>query len=359
MDYEAITLNATQAHQFGKVSYASCIRFGALKRFLEAFKEVQRNEDPDQSKSICKYILNSLFDGEFAVIPPIIATYRGQLEFDKTKGQINFDIQSKLSINDGQHRVSGIKMAIKKLREDVEKATGEKKTYLEKKLDELENMRVQICIQTNLSIEEEQKLFHDINILGKRPSKSTALKFKKEDLYTALAMDLAQENKYLNTYGVNFDTHILKTNEYFTTLNVLRDSICYIITGSCNGTKETLTEENYESWKSTIDEVFNELFLALPGDCKSRDKYIIALATPFRSIGRYLHYLLNHNEISDWKSYVKGLRNIDWRHSSFWNARGGIYDITRDRVTFLTNTKGVFQTLVKYNQPEKPKTAVE
>jgi DGQHR domain-containing protein len=204
-------------------------------------------------------------------------------------------------------------------------------------------MTISVVIFANIEEEYEQQLFHDLNLLAKRPNKSISLKFDHTNPYNFMAKELARENEYFILYGIDTEkTQLRESNPNLMLLSTLRNTISYIIAGTDNDKRNVLTNENYDEWKQTVNDVFNTVFEKLPNDCNDRSKYIIGLAATIQGIGKYVNSILNSDNVLDWKEVLQRLNEINWRHNnSMWNAYGGSYDADKGRFVFNGTGSGV------------------
>lgn len=352
-----ISFSGAAGNQFGKNIYTTMIPYKSIERFLVVFQDVQRNVNKARVKQIAEYVLEGTNQRNYCFLSAVTATCRGDIQYDDQSKSVTIDINSVLSINDGQHRVEGIKLAINNLRKQVSRSkTDEEKSELEKKLEYLENMCIPVVIFESMDKQYEQQLFHDLNNLAKTPTKSISLKFDNNDPYTAMAKELAVENPYLVKYGVEAEkTQLRENNPNLMLLSTLRNTISFMLSGSESDKSNTLTFDNYDDMKVTVNEIFNETFQALPADCNDRKKYIIGTAVTLQGIGKYIYSLLNDDEVVNWKEYVSGLRNINWRHDNkMWNGYGGSYDPEKGKFVFGGTgggINGVRNALIENNHP--------
>ncbi|MCU7766498.1 DNA sulfur modification protein DndB [Priestia megaterium] len=355
-----ISFSGAAGSQFGRNIFTTMIPYKSIESFLKVFPEVQRNVNKARVKAIAEYVLNGVNEKNYCFLSAVTTTCRGEVEYNDQSKTVTIDINSILSINDGQHRVEGIKLALKNLRNQVKKEKStEEKLILSKKLEHLENMCIPVVIFESMDEQHEQQLFHDLNNLAKTPTKSISLKFDNTDPYTAMAKELAKENDYLIKYGVETEkTQLRDNNPNLMLLSTLRNTISFMVSGSDKDKNNALTLENYDDQKNTINEVFDELFKALPSDANDRKKYIIGTAVTLQGIGKYIHSLMNDDDIVDWKSYVSGLQNINWKHDNkMWNGYGGNYDAEKRKFVFGGTgggINGVRNALNENNRPIHP-----
>ncbi|SFX20579.1 DNA sulfur modification protein DndB [Thermoactinomyces sp. DSM 45891] len=340
----SVNFNGAAGNQFGKNVFVTIIPFNVVERLLVIFPDVQRKVNMVRVKDIAKYILSGLKTSNYCFLSAVTATSKGSIKYDDNFHAVSLDINSVLSINDGQHRIEGIKLALNTLRNELSNAKDQDaKENLAKKLERLENMCVPVVIFDNMSQQHEQQLFHDLNLLAAKPSKSISLKFDNTDLYNRMAKELKQENEYLVLYGIETEkTQLRDKNTNLMVLSTLRNTISFIISGTDKDKDHKLNDSNYDEMKETVNEVLNTIFDSLPNDCNNRNKYIIGLAVTMQGIGKYAYYLLNNHQIVDWKTYLTGLRNINWKHDNkMWNGYGGNYDPLKEKFVFSGTGGGV------------------
>jgi DGQHR domain-containing protein len=350
-----VTFYGAAGNQFGRNIFTTMIPFKSVERFLVVFPEVQRKVNKARVKSIAQYILKGLAARNYCFLSALTATCRGDIQYDPNTSQVTIDINAVLSINDGQHRCEGIKLALQHVRKELQEAsTPEEAARVKEKLERLENMCVPVVIFEGLDEKQEQQLFHDLNLLAVKPNKSVSLKFDNTDLYNLMAKELKDENEYLRRYGVETEkTQLKETNPNLMVLSTLRNMISFIIAGT-DKENDVLTLDNYDENKQMVNEVLNEIFRVLP-QANDRNTYILGLAATLQGIAKYVHYLLNSNDILNWKEYVAGLGNINWRHDNqAWNGYGGSFDPIKRKFVFGGTgggIKGVFKFLIDNNRP--------
>ncbi|MFX3636323.1 MAG: DNA sulfur modification protein DndB [Candidatus Pristimantibacillus sp.] len=345
-------------NQFGRNTYLSVIPFKSVERFLMVFPEVQRKINMSRVKQIAEYVIRGTIDRNYSFLSAVTATCRGPIRYDEESKQVSIDLNATLSINDGQHRIAGIKMALNTLKKDISKESDSlKKEELTKRLERLEKMHIPVVIFDNMDEQHEQQLFHDLNLMASKPTKSVSLKFDNTDPYTLMAKEVSLDNHYLLKYGVETEkTQLRDNNTNLMLLSTLRNMISYIIAGNDKdkGSEDTLCLANYDTWKAEIEEILDILFESLPNDCNDRTKYIIGLAVTLQGIGKYIYNLRNGDSLN-WKDYLVGLKDINWKHNNrMWNGYGGSYDERLERFVFGGTgggINGVCNALIENNRP--------
>ncbi|MBU8877949.1 DGQHR domain-containing protein [Bacillus sp. FJAT-29790] len=355
------TISGTKGKQFGKDVYTSLIKFKDLEEFLAVFPHVQRNVDKKRVNLISGYILKGLEDENMSFLTSLTVTCRGNMFFNDSKQMIAIDTTSRLSINDGQHRFEGVKKAISELRKEIKKTkAGEVKNALKRKLDYLNDMVLPIVIFANISENEEKQLFHDLNNLAKPPSKSVSLKFDQSNLYIRLAKEISLGNDYLVSYGIDMESDRLSDkNTNFALLSTIANSICFLLVGTEKQTEDFLTQENFQTYKSQVNETFDNLFSTLPDDITNRKKYLLGKATTLQGICKFIHNTKSKFMLSD--EVIYGIiETTEWRHNDIWLSHGGSWDKDNKNITFPgsgTGIRAVYQMLManlnKFQSEEK------
>ncbi len=298
------TLKAIKGRQFGKDIYSSVIRFEDLDNFLKIFPSVQRDIINRKVGSLRRYILSGLEKDNsvnMRFFSAITVTCRGSIYYDENNNRMGIDTyNSKLSINDGQHRFEGIRTAIEYLEKEFVKSKDKIKTARIKEwLDELRDMVVPIVVFDGLTESEERQLFHDLNNLAQRPSRNANIRLNQTDLISKMARELANENKYLVHYGVEMDKMSIngKSNTNTILLTTVYASIKEILGAEYKYNHGFLNQNNYSGFKKRVDDTFNKLFYALPADINERGKYLTDKSFTIKAIARFICHARNHLDL--------------------------------------------------------------
>lgn len=335
------TIPGTKGKQFGKDIYTSLIRFKDLETFLAVFQKVQRKVDKKRVNLIAGYVLKGLEEGNMSYLTALTATCRGNIFFNDSKQVIAIDTSSHLSVNDGQHRFEGIKKAIAELKKEIRKTkAGEGKDILKEKLSYLEEMTIPIVIFANISESEEMQLFHDLNNLAKAPSKSVNLRFNQSNLYIRLAKELAEENGYLLSYGVDSENNTLSDkNPNFALLNTIANSICFLLLGKTQQNEGFLTLENFQEYKIMVNDSFDCIFGSLPSDITNRKKYLLGKAFALQGICKFI-YNCKVNMIPN-ELIFKTIEETEWRNNEIWLNYGGFWDKNKETINFSGSASAI------------------
>lgn len=353
---EFATLPSIKGSQFGRDIYSSTIKFKDLRKFLETFPSVQREISMRKVKSIKRYILSGL-ENESPVsimrfFSSITVSCRGTMFYDDIQKQVAIDVfNSKLSVNDGQHRMEGICLALDEL-ENIY-INSKDKEYSEKirrRLETLENMAIPIVIFNGLNEREEKQLFHDLNNLAQRPSRSVNILLNQTDLYSKLSREVAEENRYISQYGVEYDKMSLhKNNSNSILLTTIYASIKELYTYERRFNTTFLNRDNYPDIKFATMTTFDRIFYSLPADFSTKGKYLLEKSYALRGICKFINDVKNDRieglDMNKGDIY-KVIASIDWTYNeSFWKPYGGT--LTRKgTLVFGGGTSGGYRAVI-------------
>ena len=326
------SLPAIKGEQFGREIYSTLIKFKDLEDFLEIFPEVQRDIIPRKVKAVRRYIL-SASEENLRFFSSITVTIRGHAFYDSANKRLALDVSnSKLSVNDGQHRFEGIRTTLKKLESDFLKSKDkEKSEEIRKKIDSLEQMAIPMVIFSGIDESSEKQLFHDLNNLAQRPSRNSNIKLNQNDYIAKMARELAVYNSYLKKYGVETDRasiHIVNPNTILlTTLYKLVKELCYI---DMRNIKKILNESNYKERFSYVNGWLDKVFAVLPDDINIKNKYVLDKGYGLTAVFRFVATMLKEGIKEEAilfaiKSTDFSIHNKEWeKYNGSINQFGGI-----------------------------------
>jgi DGQHR domain-containing protein len=318
------TISGIRGKQFGRELYSTVIQFKDLITFLQVFPEVQRDCSTRRINSIKRYVLSSFEEGSelpMRFFSAITVTARGHIFYDEANQKVAIDTKrSKLSVNDGQHRFLGITEAINALsalynRQEDPKEQEKVLAYL----TELKQMVIPIVIFNGIGVNEEKQLFHDLNNLAQRPSRSATIRLAQTDLYSKLARELSEENVFINTFGVETDKmSIHKNNKNL----ILLTTIHYVVRELVDASRESLTKVTFSDHKKELNSIFDSIFGSLPDDINEKGKYIMEKNYGFKGVAKYIATAKYEEKIEDAIIY-KAIQDTDWTNNlSNWSAYG-------------------------------------
>lgn len=300
------TISGIKGNQFNREIYVSLIPFKDLMAFLDVFPDVQRDVIPRRVKSIKHYVLTGIeqqSDDVMRFFSAVTATCRGNLFYSEDSRQIAIDSsQSKLSINDGQHRFYGISEALVELKKKIDSSKDKRlREFYRKNLEQLEQMVMPLVLYNEISETEEKQLFHDLNNLAQRPSRSATIKLAQTDIHSKLARELSMQNRYLTHYGVEMDKMSIHSNNQNTILlttvyQCVKELYPKATSKNVDGFSERLLHADYKKEKKETNHLFDELFRRLPHDINQKGKYLIEKSYTLRGIFRFIHEQIHVNK---------------------------------------------------------------
>jgi DGQHR domain-containing protein len=322
------TISGIRGKQFGREVFSTVLKFKDIKEFLDTFPEVQRQLLPHKVASIKMYVLSGLKqDPAMRFFPALTCTARGHCFYDEATNRLAVDVRnSKLSLNDGQHRWAGVNAAINDLMNRIDRESDkEKKFILRSELKELEEMVIPLTIFNNLTEEEEKQLFYDTNSLAQRPSRSTTIRLAQTDVWSKLSRDVSKENRYLSYYGVEMEKNSIGDSNPNTVLLTTVYELVRRINWdrSLPTSKHPLTDENYEMVKVFTNATIDTLFYHLPNDLKVKGKYLIEKNFVLKAIGKFI-YDCRVLEVED-KIIFDTIGSVKWENDiTYWKEYGGV-----------------------------------
>lgn len=178
MDNMRFNFPAARGVQGGRTFYTACIPFGMLARLLaidtgNVLDRSQRAVDPKRAKAISQYILDNL---ESFVLPALTGVVEDEtLIFNPAAtsasvGELSLSMDAIIKLFDGQHRATGIMAALKE------------------RMPTLKGQQVTIQLFVNMTLEDRQQAFSDINSNAKAVSASLNMVYdRRNDAVTAIA----------------------------------------------------------------------------------------------------------------------------------------------------------------------------
>lgn len=343
------TIAGIKGKQFGKEIFSAVLQFKDLKKFLNIFPEVQRGVSPRKVNQIKTYILSGIeSNARMRFFSAMTVTVRSNAFYDEMNKQLAIDTKaSKLSVNDGQHRFYGISASIEELEKKQSKAkTKELYDLYTGYLDELNEMIIPVVIFTGISEEEEKQLFYDINNKAQRPSRNAIIKLVQNDILSKMARELAETNKYLIKYGVEFNKNsIHKNNPNFILLTTVYAFIKNLYQQEIKQDAHFINEENYREVFDRVNTIFDKVFEALPEDLHIKGKYILQKNYAFKGISQFLYEVLQDNE-NDENAFA-AISRVKWQTDINYWVR---YDATLSNsgiITFYSNGEGGIKAVKK------------
>ena len=329
-----LTFNAVRGYQFGKeVISMQCTAEQVLK-FIEIDRDVQRDVIEQHVTDIKKYI-NYGLDGNNIYFPPLIFSSRGKGQFIDDGDKYHLNLDDKLIVLDGQHRIIAFGMVIKMLeiRDDVNSR---------QKLNAAKNFPLTIQIFKSLTIQQEQQLFTDVNTKASKVSNTLLVMYKQNNPCADLTKEIIA-----NHHSISEDKFELRSKTTRTKLMTaatlhnmiitLNEGVFY--TAMTNG---KLTKGNIEKYRNNTEEFLNLLVKYAPKNGLNRKEYILFIPSVLFGIALFIHHAIQNNPHLSMESlFDKVIRKVDWSHrNKDFRILGIPYKQTTKRYNFSNGARG-------------------
>lgn len=271
---------------------------------LPAEYRAQRTLNRSRIPEIANYVVSNPKDYVFS---SLTASVDGNFEFtpfpdDKTKeiGILNISMDSKLLINDGQHRRAAIEEALKAA-------------------PELSDETISVVLFIDENLKRSQQIFADLNKHAINVSKSLGVLYDSRDPIALITKHLIESNALLKNYTDMENTSLPKFSPKLFILSSLNEMNKKLLS-KLNANDESCKNFVYDFWdflcKNLKDWQF--VFSKEISPHIFRNTYVSSNGVVLEALGIVGNYLLKNN-ISDWKNYLIKLNDIDWNRSNLKN----------------------------------------
>lgn len=275
------------------------------------------------------YVFSSVtasIDGEFDFLPL-------DENFDKNIGNLQVSMDSRLIINDGQHRRAAIEEALKAS-------------------PELGEETISVVLFIDEGLKRSQQIFADLNKHAVNVSKSIGILYDSRDPIAMITKSLLEENKYLKHYTDKENPSLSKFSPKLFTLSAINETNKKLVNKLNVNDSKTINFvkdfwdvlcENMKEWQFVFNKDINpHLF---------RNDYISSHGVVLEALGLVGNYLYINNSY-DWKKILSNVNNIDWHRSNLddWQHRAiGISGRIVKSATYVRLTNNLIKT--KLNIP--------
>lgn len=268
----------------------------------------QRILNKSRIPEIATYIVNNPNDYVFS---SITASIDGEFEFsplnkdfDEKIGNLKVSMESRLLINDGQHRRAAIEEALKVC-------------------PELGNETISVVLFIDEGLKRSQQIFADLNKHAVNVSKSIGILYDSRDPIAMITKSLLEENKYLKHYTDKENPSLSKFSPKLFTLSSIHETNKKLVNKlNINDSKITdfvktfwlILCENMKEWQFVFNKNINpHLF---------RNDYISSHGVVLEALGLIGNYLYINNP-NNWQNVLSNVKNIDWHRSNLddWQHR--------------------------------------
>ena len=260
--------------------------------------------------AIKNYILNNPNDYIFS---SLTASVDGMMKFtpaaslgeDGKLGRLYIAMESRLLINDGQHRRRAIEQALKEN-------------------PDLAHEMISVVFFRDKGLKRSQQMFADLNKNAVKPTKSLNILYDHRDNFSQFIVRLINSVEIFQGRVELEKTTISNRSQTFFTLSGVSDSTMTLL-GINKGRKVTEDETKFiKDFWTEVSKNIPEWQLLIQGKVTSaelRKNYVNAHTNLLNALGIFGHILINEYP-RDWKEKIRGLRNIDWsRNNAEWEGR--------------------------------------
>jgi len=268
----------------------------------------QRVLNKTRIPEMASYIVNNPKDYVFS---SVTASIDGEFEFsplnkdfDEKIGNLKVSMDSRLLINDGQHRRAAIEEALKIS-------------------PELGDETISVVLFIDEGLRRSQQIFADLNKHAINVSKSIGILYDSKDPIAMITKSLLEENKYLKHFTDKENPSLSKFSPKLFTLSSINETNKKLVSKLNIKDSKTFTFvkefwdelcEHMKEWQFVFNKDLNpHLF---------RADYISSNGVVLEALGLVGNYLYKNNP-NDWKKILYNIKTIDWHRSNLddWKDR--------------------------------------
>ena len=269
----------------------------------------QRTLRASRIPALKNYILNNPKDYIFS---SLTASVDGTMKFEPAPslgeggklGRLYVSMESRLLINDGQHRRQAIEEALKEN-------------------PDLAHEMISVVFFEDKGLIRSQQMFSDLNKNAVKPTKSLNLLYDHRDEFAKFIVAISNELEIFSGRVELEKTAISNRSTKFFTLNGIADATRNFL--GIKGTKISVDEQNKakEFWNEMTKNIpeWQLLIQKRVTASELRKEYVHSHTNLLNSLGIVGNVLQNEYP-SDWKQKLTSLQNIDWARSNpEWEGR--------------------------------------
>ncbi len=276
---------------------------------LPAELRAQRILRVSRIPAIANYIINNPKDYLFS---SLTASVDGKMKFspaasvgDSGKiGRLYISMNSKLLINDGQHRRKAIEEALKQR-------------------PELGNETISVVFFSDKGLKRSQQMFSDLNMNAVKPTKSLGILYDHRDSYSQFVVKMVSNVEIFRNRVELEKTAISNRSTKFFTLNGISEATKHLLklkTKNIPEDKQRLAENYWDEVSKNIPEWLLLLDNKI-SPSELRKRYVHSHTNLLNALGIVGHVLISKYP-NQWKEKLKGLQQIDWlRTNPIWDGK--------------------------------------
>ena len=264
---------------------------------------INKNRIPEMTT----YILNNPKDYVFS---SLTASIDGDFDFiatpglDEKIGTLKVSMNSRLLINDGQHRRAAIEEALK--------------AY-----DSLGNETISIVLFIDEGLKRSQQIFADLNKHAVNVSKSIGILYDSRDPIAIITKSLLEKNTFLKNYTDKESTSLSKFSPKLFTLSNIYETNKKLL-NKLNPSNNNLGEFVNDFWNSLYTNIIEWQFINNKelNPHAFRYEYICSNGVVLEALGLVGNYLYK-NSRKNWQQKISKIKNIDWHRTNLsdWQNR--------------------------------------
>ena len=266
---------------------------------MRAQRTLRRSRIPAISNYIVnnpkEYIFSSLtasVDGKMKFSPAPSVGETGKI------GRLYISMNSRLLINDGQHRRKAIEEALMKK-------------------PDLGNETISVVFFEDIGLKRSQQMFSDLNKHAIKPTKSLGILYDHRDDYSQFVVKLASALTIFRGRTELEQTSISNRSTKFFTLNGISDATKQLLKPKSRKIPEEQQRLAAEYWDE-VSKNIPEWQLLMDNKVSAselRKNYIHSHTNLLNSLGIVGHVLTNRFP-DQWRQKIKGFQQIDWSRSN-------------------------------------------
>ena len=263
----------------------------------------QRTLRASRIPALKNYILNNPKDYIFS---SLTASVDGTMKFEPAPslgeggklGRLYVSMESRLLINDGQHRRQAIEEALKEN-------------------PDLAHEMISVVFFEDKGLIRSQQMFSDLNKNAVKPTKSLSILYDHRDEFAKFIVAISYELEIFSGRVELEKTAISNRSIKFFTLNGIADATRRFL--GIKGTKISVDEQNMakEFWNEIAKNIpeWQLLIQKRVTTSELRKEYVHSHTNLLNALGIVGNVLQNEYP-SDWKQKLASLQNIDWSRSN-------------------------------------------
>jgi len=269
----------------------------------------QRTLRKSRIPALRNYILNNPKDYIFS---SLTASVDGTMKFESTPslgkdgklGRLYVSMESRLLINDGQHRRQAIEEALKEN-------------------PDLAHEMISVVFFEDKGLIRSQQMFSDLNKNAVKPTKSLNLLYDHRDEFAKFIVAISDELEIFSGRVELEKTAISNRSTKFFTLNGIADATRKFL--GIKGTKISVDEQNNakEFWDGITKNIpeWQLLIQQRVTASELRNGYVHSHTNLLNALGIVGNALRNEYP-SDWKQKLTSLQDVDWsRNNPDWEGK--------------------------------------